>query len=129
MGGFFGVVSESNCVDDLFYGTDYHSHLGTKRGGLAVHSATGFTRFINDISNTQFRTKFEHFAEMGGGEVNPTELVATLINREATFEDGIRSALMAVEGSCSMLLLDALVNAIGLLPKEKLCTYCWDGAE
>jgi len=59
MGGFFGVASKENCVDDLFYGTDYHSHLGTRRGGMAVHSGHGCTRFIHDITNAQFRTKFE----------------------------------------------------------------------
>ena len=59
MGGFFGVVSKSDCVNDLFFGTDYHSHLGTRRGGLAVCNSDGFTRFIHDITNTQFRSKFE----------------------------------------------------------------------
>lgn len=59
MGGFFGVVSNLDCVSDLFFGTDYHSHLGTRRGGLAVRNAGGFTRFIHDITNTQFRSKFE----------------------------------------------------------------------
>lgn len=59
MGGFFGVVSENDCVPDLYYGTDYHSHLGTVRGGLAVRNSRGFTRIIHDITNTQFRSKFE----------------------------------------------------------------------
>ncbi len=59
MGGFFGIVSQADCVSDLFYGTDYHSHLGTQRGGLAVYHGTGFTRFIHDIRNAQFRSKFE----------------------------------------------------------------------
>jgi amidophosphoribosyltransferase len=59
MGGFFGVVSKTDCIHDLFYGTDYHSHLGTKRGGLAVRDASGFSRFIHDITNAQFRSKFE----------------------------------------------------------------------
>ena len=60
MGGFFGVASKQDCVIDLFYGTDYHSHLGTRRGGLAVRNAHGIDRHIHDISNSQFRTKFEH---------------------------------------------------------------------
>ncbi len=60
MGGFFGVVSKDDCVNDLFFGTDYHSHLGTRRGGLAVKGRSEFTRFIHDISNSQFRSKFEH---------------------------------------------------------------------
>ena len=59
MGGFFGVVSREDCVSDLFYGTDYHSHLGTQRGGLAVANAQGFTRHIHDITMSQFRSKFE----------------------------------------------------------------------
>ena len=161
MGGFFGVASKTDCVSDLFFGTDYHSHLGTMRGGLAVKNKNGFARNIHDISNSQFRSKFEddigkmegnlgigvisdyedqpilvgshlgtyaivtvgilqnldalaaeafkhratHFSEMARGEVNPTELVATLINKEKTFEDGLRSALKAIDGSCSILLL------------------------
>lgn len=59
MGGMFGVASRKSCVGDLFYGTDYHSHLGTSRGGLAVLNSEGFTRHIHDISNAQFRSKFE----------------------------------------------------------------------
>ena len=161
VGGVFGVVSNSDCVTDLFFGTDYHSHLGTMRGGMAVLNGTGIDRHIHDITNAQFRSKFEpdvgrmngrmgigvisdyedqplligshlgtyaiatvgvignaeelakkafqrrstHFAEMKGGEVNPTELVAALINQEPTFAEGIRAAQNAIEGSCSMLLL------------------------
>jgi amidophosphoribosyltransferase len=59
MGGFFGVVSDKDCVADLFYGTDYHSHLGTSRGGMVVKNGEGFQRDIHDITNTPFRTKFE----------------------------------------------------------------------
>ena len=59
MGGFFGVTSTSDCVADLFYGTDYHSHLGTRRGGLASMDDSGIVRFIHDITNSQFRSKFE----------------------------------------------------------------------
>jgi amidophosphoribosyltransferase len=157
----FGVVSESDCVPDLYYGTDYHSHLGTMRGGLAVANGDGFTRFIHDITNTQFRSKFEddlprlsgqmgigvisdfedqpllinshhgayaivtvgkihnldalvqealqkpgvHFSEMTGGEVNPTQLVAHLIDQRDTMEEGIANALDRIEGSCSLMLL------------------------
>ncbi len=60
MGGIFGVVSKQNCVPDLFFGTDYHSHLGTCRGGLAVKNGGCFNRSIHDITNAQFRSKFEH---------------------------------------------------------------------
>ncbi len=161
MGGFFGVASKSDCVTDLFFGTDYHSHLGTVRGGLAVTNSHGFRRYIHDITNAQFRTKFEddiqrlsgnlgigvisdfedqpllvgshlglyaivtvgviqnagelaerafrkrttHFSEMSGGEINPTELVATLINQGGTFEEGLRIAQDTIEGSCSILVL------------------------
>jgi len=161
MGGFFGVASRQDCVPDLFYGTDYHSHLGTRRGGLAVLNEGRITRFIHDITNTQFRSKFEqdigrlqgmtgigvisdyedqpllisshlgryaivtvgvvqnleqiaetllgkrsvHFSEMSGNEINPTELIATLINQEESFAAGINAVREQVEGSCSILLL------------------------
>ena len=60
MGGIFGVASKSNCVSDLFFGTDYHSHLGTRRGGMAVYGKEGgFNRAIHNIQNAPFRTKFE----------------------------------------------------------------------
>jgi amidophosphoribosyltransferase len=59
MGGVFGVASASDCVSDLFYGTDYHSHLGTRRGGMAVRNATEIHRAIHNIENSYFRTKFE----------------------------------------------------------------------
>ncbi len=59
MGGFFGVASKNDCVFDLFFGTDYHSHLGTRRGGMAVYGADGFDRAIHNIENSPFRTKFE----------------------------------------------------------------------
>ena len=163
MGGFFGVVAHEDCVTDLFYGTDYHSHLGTKRGGLAVYGADGtIMRSIHDITNSQFRSKFDDdlphlagksgigvisdyedqpliigshlgifaivtvgkinniqdlisgdsssriahfFSEMSGGEFNPTEVVAALINTKETLEEGIEYAQSRIDGSCSMLIL------------------------
>lgn len=63
MGGFFGVTSKEDCVMDLFFGTDYHSHLGTRRGGMAVYGASGFQRSIHNIENSPFRTKFERDVE------------------------------------------------------------------
>ena len=61
MGGFFGAVAKRDCVLDIFFGTDYHSHLGTKRGGMIVYgNETGFVREIHNIENTPFRTKFEN---------------------------------------------------------------------
>ena len=60
MGGFFGAISKRDCVLDVFFGVDYHSHLGTRRGGMAIYDpATGFQRQIHNIENTPFRTKFE----------------------------------------------------------------------
>ena len=161
MGGFFGVVCAQDCVQDLFYGTDYHSHLGTKRGGLTVLNSVGYQRYIHNIENAQFRSKFEddivkmhgqsgigvisdhedqplliashlgdyaivtvgklanadalakraflrkatHFAELSGTEINPTEIVATLINEGGSFAEGLAIAQDLIEGSCSILLL------------------------
>ncbi|MBQ3899897.1 MAG: amidophosphoribosyltransferase [Lachnospiraceae bacterium] len=59
MGGFFGVASKEDCVFDLFFGIDYHSHLGTRRGGITVYGKDGFERAIHNIENAPFRTKFE----------------------------------------------------------------------
>lgn len=59
MGGIFGVASKNSCTLDLFFGVDYHSHLGTKRGGMAVYGSQGFRRSIHNIENTPFRTKFD----------------------------------------------------------------------
>lgn len=59
MGGFFGVASKEDCVLDVFYGVDYHSHLGTRRGGMATYGTHGFDRAIHNIENTPFRTKFD----------------------------------------------------------------------
>ena len=59
MGGIFAVASKEDCVFDLFFGTDYHSHLGTRRGGMAVYGKNGFDRAIHNIENSPFRTKFE----------------------------------------------------------------------
>ena len=140
MGGLFGVASKEDCVLELFYGVDYHSHLGTRRGGMATHGADGFNRAIHNIENSPFRTKFDrdvgemkgnlgigcisdfepqplliqshlgsfaittvgkinnqeellrqvyrdghsHFQEMSSGQINATELVASLICKKPT---------------------------------------------
>jgi amidophosphoribosyltransferase len=78
VGGFFGVAAKDDCVADLFYGTDYHSHLGTSRGGMVVLGENGFKRNIHDISNSPFRTKFEpdlykHNGNMGLGVISDYE--------------------------------------------------------
>ena len=68
MGGFFGAISRKNCKYDVFFGTDYHSHLGTRRGGMAFYdSESGFQRQIHSIENTPFRTKFEGDMDKLGG--------------------------------------------------------------
>ncbi len=92
MGGFFGVVSSADCVDDLFYGTDYHSHLGTRRGGLAVVKDNGeFFRSIHNITNAQFRSKFDGELDFitgksGIGVISDTEDQPLLISgRLGTF--------------------------------------------
>ena len=67
MGGFFGVASKQDCVFDLFFGIDYHSHLGTRRGGMAVYGEDGFNRAIHNIENAPFSTKFDKdVQEMSG---------------------------------------------------------------
>lgn len=69
MGGFCGVISKDDCVLDLFYGTDYHSHLGTHRGGMAILNESGFQRSIHNIQNSPFRSKFEHDIPKFSGKV------------------------------------------------------------
>ena len=59
MGGIFGTISTSDCVSDLYYGTDYNSHLGTRRGGMTVYNGSSFKKAIHNIENSYFRTKFE----------------------------------------------------------------------
>lgn len=162
MGGFFGVASKKDCVFDLFFGTDYHSHLGTRRAGMAVYNKeSGFERAIHNIENSPFRTKFDkdinemqgnvgigcisdyepqpllvrshhgtyaimtvgkinninelvqqifntghsHFLEMSGGDINATELVASLINQRGNLIEGIQYAQQVVEGSLSIVIL------------------------
>lgn len=85
MGGFFAVASKKSCVLDLFFGTDYHSHLGTRRGGMAVYGKNGFDRAIHNIQNSPFRTKFERDVEelegnLGIGCISDYEPQPLLIN-------------------------------------------------
>ncbi len=161
MGGFFGVASKEDCVFDLYFGTDYHSHLGTRRAGLVVYDEKlGFDKAIHNIENAPFRTKFTsestsmqgklgigcisdyeaqpmlvrshhgsfavttvgrinnaekiveeilanntHFFIMQNGEINPTELVAAIINQKDNLIDGIRYAQEIIDGSISILVL------------------------
>lgn len=86
MGGFFGTVAKAGCVADLFYGTDYNSHLGTKRGGLATYArGEGFIRSIHNLENSYFRTKFESElpkfkGDSGIGVISDTDPQPILIN-------------------------------------------------
>ncbi|MCK5836341.1 MAG: amidophosphoribosyltransferase [Desulfobacula sp.] len=160
MGGFFGCAANKACSKELFYGTDYLSHMGTKRGGLATVGKDGFQRTIHNLENAYFRSKFEadidkltghmgigvisdtdsqpiiihgplgkfalvmvgrivnqdelvkeafdrniHFSETSQGDINPTELVATLICQASSFQEGILYAQNKIKGSCSMLVL------------------------
>jgi len=160
MSGIFGVVSKGNCAETLFYGTDYHSHLGTEYGGLAV-LGEDFTRQIHDVSQSQFKSKFyddyKHmngnkgigvisaleeqpiylnskfgpfciatngiventeeltakllkkgisFSEVSKKAVNTTELIAKLISQGDNLIDGIEKMFEAIDGSCSLLLLN-----------------------
>lgn len=161
MGGLFGVASKKDCVNDLFFGIDYHSHLGTHRGGMAVCQNGHFDKAIHNIENAPFRTKFEedvrdmegnlgigsisdsepqplivrahfgnfvlatvgrvnnaeeilyknlknrrsHFMEMSTGDVNSTELVASVIAAQETLLEGIKTAQQLIEGSMTMLIM------------------------
>ncbi len=162
MGGFFGVAAKDDCMFDLFFGTDYHSHLGTRRAGMAVYGREkGFDRAIHNIENSPFRTKFDkdvasmkgglgigcisdyepqplivrshhgtyaivtvgkinntneivdqlfrsghsHFLEMSGGDVNATELVASVINQKPNLIEGIQYAQETIDGSMTMLIM------------------------
>lgn len=78
MGGFCGVIAKDDCVSDLFFGTDYHSHLGTHRGGLCVLGEKGFQRSIHNIQNAPFRSKFERdvgelSGRLGVGVISDTD--------------------------------------------------------
>ena len=85
MSGFFGVASKEDCVMDLFFGVDYHSHIGTRRGGMAVYGETGFQRSIHNIENSPFRTKFDRDVDefkgnMGIGCISDLEPQPLLVN-------------------------------------------------
>ena len=86
MGGFFGTISKSSCVTDLFYGTDYNSHLGTRRGGMATYDKNaGFIRSIHNLENSYFRTKFEaglpkFSGNAGIGIISDTDAQPIVIN-------------------------------------------------
>lgn len=70
MGGFFGVVSKENCVYDLYFGVDYHSHLGTRKGGMAVYTEEGeWKKEVRSLNRTQFRAEFENFTSQTSGHI------------------------------------------------------------
>ena len=109
MGGFFGIVSKQDCMVDVFFGTDYHSHLGTRRGGMAAYDKEiGLQRTIHNIENAPFRTKFEHiFEQMKGtsaiGCISDTDPQPMLI----------RSSL----GTYAICTVGVVNNAEGLIEK------------
>ena len=87
MGGFFGTIQSKRCIADLFYGTDYQSHLGTRRGGMATYNSVngGFYRSIHNLENTYFRTRFESelekfTGESGIGIISDTDAQPLLMN-------------------------------------------------
>jgi amidophosphoribosyltransferase len=85
MGGFFGVIKKTNCVNDLFYGVDYNSHMGTKRAGIATYNNSLFTRSIHNIENSYFRTKFESdlkdfSGNSGIGVISDTDAQPIIVN-------------------------------------------------
>lgn len=178
MGGFFGAVTKTDAMADVFFGTDYHSHLGTRRGGMAAYDPEiGHQREIHNIQNSPFRTKFEkildemkgfaaigcisdfepqpllirsklgtyaicniglinnadelieqylsfggYFDSMTGGNVNPTELIAALINQKKDFVEGIRFAQSVIKGTTTIIILTdkgsiiAARDRVGRLP-------------
>jgi len=187
MGGLFGVVSKQSCTLDLFFGVDYHSHLGTIKGGLAVLGNDGrFSRVIHNIQNSPFRTKFEkdleempgnsgigcisdtdsqplvikshlgdysitcvgkinnidalvnaafkqggiHLLEGSRGQVNSTELVATIIDQSASFTEGVRRVHELVDGSMTLMLLtkDGIIAARDKLGRTPLILGQKEGA-
>lgn len=164
MGGFFGIASKKDCLADVFFGVDYHSHLGTKLAGMAAYEPEkGIQRTIHNISDAPFRTKFaeifnemggasaigcisdtdpqplivrsrhgnyalivtgvinnapaliDHYLElpgahmggMGGGRINNTELVASLISEQPTLAEGIHFAQAQIDGTASVLILQS----------------------
>ena len=178
MGGFFGAVTKTDAMADVFFGTDYHSHLGTRRGGIAAYDReVGLQREIHNIQNSPFRTKFEkileemhgfaaigcisdfepqpllirsklgtyaicniglinnaeelideylskggYFDSMTSGKVNPTELIAALINQKNDFAEGIRFAQSVIKGTTTIIILTdkgtiiAARDKVGRLP-------------
>ena len=175
MGGFFGAVGKRSVMMEVFFGTDYHSHLGTRSAGLACFDAeNGFRRKIHGIANAPFRTKFEgitmemdgtaaigcindtnpqplvvhsqlgtyalcftgvikntdalveeyvakeggQLAVMSDGKVNTTGLVAALINRYPSFEEGIRRAQEKIDGTALILILTERGTLIAARDRE-----------
>ena len=186
MGGFFGTISRRECATDLFYGTDYNSHLGTRRAGMVTFDKEeGFNRSIHTLERNYFRSKFEdelpkfkgnagigvisdtdpqpilvnshlgrfaivtvakilnireiaaelldkrmHFSELSANNINPTELVALLINLGETMVDGINLVYRKIKGSCSMLILteDSIIAARDYLGRTPIVIGRKDGA-
>ena len=126
MGGFFGTVSKTSCVTDLFYGTDYNSHLGTKRGGLATYSEEkGFIRSIHNLESTYFRTKFEGELDKfkgnaGIGIISDTDAQPIIINSHLG-----RFAIVTVAKIANIQELEEeLLNPATVLAQLKVGNHC-----
>lgn len=139
MGGFFGVVSYGNCTPDLYFGIDYHSHLGTKLGGMAVYNSTeGWDRSIHHLANAQFRAKFENAAgrmdgHIGIGCISDTDAQPLVVrSRFGTFaivtvgrinnEEALASRMLQVNGGYFLESEKDSVNAtelVAMLINEK----------
>jgi amidophosphoribosyltransferase len=124
MGGLFGVASSSDCVYDFFYGTDYHFHLGTRRGGMAVKNSHEIRRSIHSIENNYFRSKLEpDLPKFEGGKG-----IGVISDYDAQpLVIGSHLGTFAIVTVGRINNMGDLVTAIAL-PREKLCTHCWDGS-
>ena len=100
MGGFFGVASKKSCVSDLFFGVDYHSHLGPRRGGLAVFNPEGCQRSIHNIENSPFRSKFEKELERFTGNIG-IGCISDYEPQPLLFSSHLGSFAIATVGRCT----------------------------
>ena len=136
MGGFFGVVSKRDAISDVFFGTDYHSHLGTKRGGMAAyHPEIGLQREIHNIENSPFRTKFDNvFVEMKGnsaiGCISDSHPQPLLIRSNiGTYAISIVGVINNSEELSEKYLLTNGGHFGVLLRKKSSCASCWTSWE
>ncbi len=143
MGGFFCVAAKESCPFDLFFGTDYHSHLGTRRAGMAVFGENGFSKSIHNIEGTPFRTKFEHElgsleGEMGIGCISDFEAQPILVrSHHGTYAITTVSKINNADKIVNTILQNNAhffemsngeINPTELVApgeKRKVCTFLW----